>query len=238
MSNKSGAIVIFIKTPGFSPVKTRLAKSIGKIPAETFHTLAAQATEAVVQDCVHKSEGGITPYFAVAEEKALNHPLWEKFTVISQGEGEVGDRLFKVYNELREKHRFVILVGADCPQMNVDHLAEAIQICDEAEQFVLGPCDDGGFFLFGGSKALPRELWQAIPYSSGQSTKVLNLLVKNMGTIKTMRPLFDVDTIDDLHKLEFEFASTLHHLGRDSLLPAQHLVLNWVKSVTSKNDHL
>ena len=38
----SGAIAVFVKTPGLSPVKTRLAAKLGKATAEAFHLASAQ----------------------------------------------------------------------------------------------------------------------------------------------------------------------------------------------------
>ena len=43
------AVAIFVKTPGLSPLKTRLAKGIGSALATEFHRRAAAAVSAVAR---------------------------------------------------------------------------------------------------------------------------------------------------------------------------------------------
>jgi hypothetical protein len=73
-------IAIFVKTPGLSPVKTRLAAAIGEKRALEFYRLAIEAVREVV------SASGLQACWAVAEETAD----WTGFPVIFQGEGALG----------------------------------------------------------------------------------------------------------------------------------------------------
>ncbi|HCO24225.1 MAG TPA: hypothetical protein DIT97_14715, partial [Gimesia maris] len=54
MLSKQGAIAVFVKTPGYSPLKTRLAQSVGTVQAEQFHILSAKAVAAVVQSVANQ----------------------------------------------------------------------------------------------------------------------------------------------------------------------------------------
>ncbi len=45
----SAAIAIFVKTPGLSPVKTRLAATIGEEKAKEFYLLSLKAVEKTVK---------------------------------------------------------------------------------------------------------------------------------------------------------------------------------------------
>src|SRR6476620_4510872 len=94
------AIAVFVKTPGMSPVKTRLAKTIGVQAAERFYLLSAASVEAVIREVVHhsfKPDVQLCPYWALAEEAADSYPLWQRFQKIFQGNGTLGDRLNQVY---------------------------------------------------------------------------------------------------------------------------------------------
>ena len=115
-SHNSGAIAIFVKTPGLSPIKTRLASSIGVSAAERFHLLSAKAIESVVLDAF-RAEPACIPYWAVAEKEAVHTPYWKSFQTIWQGEGSLGERLACVYDELIQQHSFVIFIGADSPHI-------------------------------------------------------------------------------------------------------------------------
>ena len=50
VTGRPGGAAIWVKTPGLSPVKTRLAASIGVEAAERFHLLSALAVAASIQE--------------------------------------------------------------------------------------------------------------------------------------------------------------------------------------------
>ena len=202
----TGAIAIWVKTPGLSPVKTRLAAAIGAEAAEEFYRLSVQAVAAVVRQAVAMPPERLTPYWAVAEEAALDHPIWQDFPKVYQGEGDLGARLSHVYDTLLQEHSWVIFIGADAPQITPGMLAEAAQILGETGDFVVGPAEDGGYYLFGGATALPNALWIAVPYSAGDTLEVFTALLQALGLIRYLPETIDVDTGDDLFRLGALFA--------------------------------
>jgi len=113
-------IAVFVKTPGLSPVKVRLAAKLGRKTAEAFHLAAAQSVSSVVQELSNLTD--IQSYYAVAEQAALNHSYWQDLPCLWQGEGGLGDRMAHIYQTLLAEHDFVILVGADIPQMTTAEL--------------------------------------------------------------------------------------------------------------------
>jgi len=84
----NGAIAVFVKTPGQSPVKTRLAASLGRENAELFHLTAARSVVSVTQQMKAKTD--IKNYYAVAEQSALEHHYWQDLPCLWQGEGGLG----------------------------------------------------------------------------------------------------------------------------------------------------
>ena len=46
--NSTSAIAIFVKTPGLSPIKTRLAKTLGQVAAENAYRLSVKSIKATV----------------------------------------------------------------------------------------------------------------------------------------------------------------------------------------------
>lgn len=216
----TGAIAIWVKTPGLSPVKTRLAATIGTEAAEEFYQLSAQAVAAVVRNAASNSPGFVTPYWAVAEADAVSNPAWREFPTIYQGEGGLGARLSHVYATLLQQHPWVIFVGADAPQITAELLGEAAQILDRSKDFVIGPAEDGGYYLFGGATPVARALWVAVPYSASNTLSVFADLLRPVGTIRYLPSLFDVDTADDLARLRPLLAAT------PGLTPEQHRLRN------------
>jgi len=165
----SGAIAVFVKTPGLSPVKTRLANKLGKQAAESFHLAAAQSVASVVQEL--SKIMGIRSYYAVAEQAALNHHYWQDLPCLWQGEGGLGERMAHIYQSLLAEHDFVILVGADIPQMATADLLDASEWLPHEEQvrLVFAPSIDGGFWAFGGNCNIPHAIWTDVVYSEADT---------------------------------------------------------------------
>lgn len=198
---KNGAIAVFVKTPGLSPIKTRLADSVGRTEAEKFHVFSAKCIEVTVLAATAKIFPAPKPYWAVAEEAGVIHPLWGSFQAIPQGNGGLGERLARVYSGLLQNHGFVILLGADSPQMETGLLVEAAHWAVKGD-FVLGPTEDGGFYVFSGSSPIEEVIWKRIPFSSSQTMGVLKKNLEPLGSIHFLPTLFDVDREDDLMKLK------------------------------------
>jgi rSAM/selenodomain-associated transferase 1 len=220
----TGALAIWVKTPGLSPVKTRLAETIGTQAAEEFYRLSAEAVGAVVRQAASAFPGLFTPYWAVAEEAALSHPAWRRFATVYQRGGDLGARLSYVYDTLLQRHPWVIFIGADAPQITPELVAEAAQVLSETGDFMLGAAEDGGYYLFGGATALPRAVWIAVPYSASNTLEVFADLLQAFGPLQYLPEMFDVDTEEDLRRLGPLLARTPH------LLPEQSALRDWEHS--------
>lgn len=192
---KIGA-AIFVKTPGLSPIKTRLGKEIGKEEAEAFHLESAKK---VCEELLlfKKKTTGFAPHWAVAEEAGIYSPHWSSMPCLYQGNGELGHRLHRVYNQLIENYGAAFLLGSDSPEINSAILESAVTALKNRD-FVIGPATDGGFYLFGGKRKLEATLWDAVPYSTSQTAALLLREVKQLGTVQLIQTLSDIDTVEDL----------------------------------------
>ncbi len=222
---KNGAIAVFVKTPGLSPVKTRLGQAIGKSSAEVFYALSVEATQAVIFEVIKRSTlipMAMTGYWAVAESEGVAHPMWDQLAVIFQSDGELGRRLNCVYGELIKKYDFVILIGGDCPQIPLRRIFEAILFLSEGgNRFVLGPAEDGGFYLFGGTSFVAEEIWMKVPYSQTDTLSKIRQALMGLGETRELGLLRDIDTLDDLKALSDEKHDLIE------LLPSQRRVIEW-----------
>ncbi len=191
----STAIAIFVKTPALSPVKTRLAATIGVQKAQEFYHLSLKSVEKTVRNL------NVSAYWAVAEEGGLPDPLWQNFPCLHTGEGELGERQHHIYESLLAKHEHVLLVGADAPQLSKEYLEKAITTLD-TNDFVIGPACDGGYYLFGGRISLPQEIWRAVPWSTSTTRECLEKALPSKPV--HLSPLTDVDTKEDLVQMTTE----------------------------------
>lgn len=224
----SGALAIFVKTPGLSPVKTRLAATVGRPAAEEFHMLSAQAVAAVVRQAAVSR--ALQPYWATAEPESRKQLVWTGFPHVSQGTGGLGDRLAGVYDTLSRRHAFTIFLGADAPQLTPELLFEAIDKLELAakhpgrQAFVIGRAADGGFYLFGGRGRLEAALWQVVRYSTATAAEELIAQVALRGPVHELPVLSDLDDAGDIPQILAEFPSG------PLRLPEQQAVKDWLSS--------
>lgn len=190
-------LAILVKTPPLSPVKTRLWPRIGQRSAEAFHLASAEAVASVAQRAQIESE--LTTYWAVAERQALQSDAWSDMHKLAQGAGDLGVRMRRVYEQLRQLHSSAMLIGADAPQITTSHLVQAAQWLDATEpRLVIGHALDGGFWLFGGNVALPESTWTEVGYSRPDTAERFMRAMYQYGPFLDVGTLADVDEYDDI----------------------------------------
>ena len=224
--NPSGALVIFVKTPGLSPVKSRLAQEVGQKLSHEFYERSVRATAAVAREAQSRCPG-LAVYWAVAEFEGLAAPMWAGFPKLYQGEGSLGLRLSHVYQQTLQRHAFACFMGADSPHLEVSKLIHGIRETARwlREKFVMGEADDGGFYFFGGSIPVPETDWTSVPYSVSQTAQELSLRLELIAPVCKIERSFDIDLLDDLK----------HYLASQTLapelLPEQLDLIQWSREV-------
>lgn len=214
------ALAIFAKTIGSSPVKTRLAATIGRSQAEEFYRYSVDAVEDVVSHALTLMDDTLRPFWAVAEKECVADDRWSKFPSLWTGDGGLGERLHHVYSTLLNDHDAVLLMGTDSPQLSPRILVKATEhLLKENAPYVIGPCTDGGFYLFGGSQIVDKSVWTTTPYSCSNTLSLLLRHFSNDPTI-TLPIHQDVDIEADIEPL-------IRTLQTQLLLPRQTHLLHW-----------
>lgn len=199
-----GCIAVFAKTPELSPVKTRLADTIGQERAKEIYILCI---ECIQETLSQQNEYDVV--WALAEESAINHGFWQSrpFNKIWTGGGELGTRLHQIYSNLKEKYAATILIGTDSPQISSEIISDAIQMIKNTG-FVIGPAHDGGYYLFGGTDNISKDVWEAVPYSESNTRKIF---LENLGkNVEILQGLSDLDVIEDVSRIIAEMPKEMH----------------------------
>lgn len=203
----TAGIAIFVKTPGASPVKTRLAGTIGRAAADDWYRLSLRAVAETVQ-IVCALRDGAQAYWAIAETSALDDALWREFPCIAQSSSEadgLGERMCRVHTELVARHGAGMLLGADAPQLSPALLQQALDWIEHADaRAVIGPARDGGFWLFGGNRAQPASCWTKSAYSRSDTRILFLHAMRDAGAWLELPSVTDVDTAADLWSLRAE----------------------------------
>jgi glycosyltransferase A (GT-A) superfamily protein (DUF2064 family) len=100
-----------------------------------------------------------------------------------------------------------ILVGSDVPLLSAVHVLEAAEILQAHGGIVLGPADDGGYYLIGMTEAR-AELFDAIPWGTDSVLADTLRAAERIGVAaRLLHGGYDVDTIEDLRRLERDLAA-------------------------------
>lgn len=201
------AIAVMARAPQPGQVKTRLVPPLS-------HERAAELYRCLLLDKLQQVAEipGIDPYLAYTPLEARSSMLTvlpAGFTLIPQAGSTLGDRLHRLSAILLERgHPAVLLTDSDSPTLPPPYLLDAIgHLQSKATDLVLGPTEDGGYYLIG-LKRPCRALFDDIPWS-GPTVLMDTLRHATMQQLQVaMLPSwFDVDTPDDLARLRRDLAT-------------------------------
>lgn len=192
---RAPGIAVFVKTPGVSPIKTRLAASIGCRAAVQVYQACVDCVREAVEEAVRLSP--MVAYWAVAESGS--HAAWKSWPVLCQGEGDLGERMARVSTRLLARHPVALLLGADVPGISAQAIVEAVRSLQRADpRGVLAPAADGGFVLVGTNRLLPIDTWTAPSYGGPQACRgFLDAAAGHLG-LDLLAVQQDLDTLEDL----------------------------------------
>jgi rSAM/selenodomain-associated transferase 1 len=131
------------------------------------------------------------------------------FTLRPQRGGDLGQRMHAVFEELLVDggYESAILIGSDLPLFTAAHFAAARDRLRKDWDVALGPAADGGYYLIGLRTPVAR-LFEDIDWGAGT---VLFDTVRNAVRLglapKIIERLYDLDTIEDLRRLERDLTS-------------------------------
>jgi uncharacterized protein len=188
------SICVFAKPPEPGSAKTRLIPAVGTDGA-------AALAEAFLQD-TWSTVGSLSWARPVIASTAPFQPrgLEAAPEIWLQGEGDLGERLERIFRRALLESEFAFALGADSPGLPARLLEQAREAMREADA-VMGPCEDGGFYLLGLRKC-PAGLLAGIRWSEAGTFEQVRTRLKSAGMrILVLDSWFDVDLPEDLEKL-------------------------------------
>lgn len=200
---------IFAKACSPGRVKTRLAAGVGEENAATIaerflHTLVDRLAGTTKQKVIGFAPANSGDWF-----RERFDDTWE---LQPQCEGDLGDRMRHYFATAFAKGaERVVLLGADSPNLPLEYVEQAFEQL-KTQRLVLGPTGDGGYYLIGASGVVP-PVFDAMPWSSNQLWQATETELKAIdwreGDQWSRLPSwYDVDTIEDLQRLQADLANT------------------------------
>jgi rSAM/selenodomain-associated transferase 1 len=186
------AVAVFLKAPRLGTVKTRLAADVGDRHALRLYRVMATRALAAVRDAGLEPTVWFTPTDAAPEMRLWLGDGWD---LRPQASGDLGARLQAAEHAVTPGRAW-LAIGADCPRLDATALVYAAALAD-AGHVVLGPSEDGGYYLLGGRTPLP-PLFDAMPWSTSRLLDATRERLRRAGVPwRELALLRDVDTAAD-----------------------------------------
>jgi uncharacterized protein len=223
-------ICVFVKPPVAGKVKTRLIPIVGA-------NGAAALAEAFFRDTWNgvESLSWALPVVATTDVIDSNIIPRTETRVWLQGGGALDARIERILRRALRKTPFAIALGADSPGIPRQFLNRAHEALQSADA-VLGPCEDGGFYLLG-VRQCPSGMLSGIPWS--ESTTFARTLdrLKELGLKSTiLDPWYDIDRPEDLDRLRSEVARDVIAAPNTARVLARLENAEGIESVVSSED--
>lgn len=196
------------KAPRAGQVKTRLSPPLTPDEAAALNICFLRDTTAAISAAAANGLArGIAVYTPVGAEEAYAEILPKEFELVPQRGDGFGERLALATEDLLSLgFDSVCLIDSDSPTVPQRVYAEAADVLSQRDDTVmLGPSDDGGYYLIG-LKKLYRSLFTEIDWST---ERVLNQTIERAGQlglkVHLLPAWYDVDDRATLRRLCQEF---------------------------------
>ncbi|MFP6856371.1 MAG: TIGR04282 family arsenosugar biosynthesis glycosyltransferase [Roseibacillus sp.] len=205
----SRLLLVFLKEPLPSQVKTRLAAGVGSEQAVTIyramvHILLQQLgglEDCQLRICYAPDNAQDAIRFWILPEIMDSPEIDLDPDVIDfrpQGEGDLGVRLARATLQAFDAgFQKVAVIGSDCIEISSRWIHAAFAQLNEQHDAVIGPTPDGGYHILA-TKRAHLELFEGIPWSSSQAfATTLTRAEANKIATYQLPSLPDIDTEED-----------------------------------------
>ncbi|HET7033686.1 MAG TPA: TIGR04283 family arsenosugar biosynthesis glycosyltransferase [Casimicrobiaceae bacterium] len=190
---------VFAKSPVPGHVKTRLASAVGNEAAAAHH---ARFIELAMTTAVAARDAGVVDeieLWCTPDADAPAFAVWgnrDRVSLHTQDGTDLGARMRTALDSALARGARAILIGTDCPMLDVAHIAHAVaelETCDA----VFGPAEDGGYVLVGLSRRV--DAFSGVPWSAPDTMGATRRKLASSRTSWAELPtLWDIDEPRDL----------------------------------------
>lgn len=194
---KRRALLVFVKYPEPGRVKTRLAAAVGPEQAAVIYRRLAEAVFAKLPRDVD-----VRVLFDPPDCEAEFTSWLGAWTFERQADGDLGVRLATAFAEAfaRGYHQ-VAAIGTDCIELDAETFRETWAAL-EAHELVLGPSEDGGYYLIALSHPAVA-LFAGVAWSTERVfAETLERATAAQLRVHLLPDAHDVDTEDDWRRVE------------------------------------
>lgn len=190
-------LIIFIKNPERGKVKTRLARGLGEESALQIYRNLLNLTFKVTRALEVDRQVWYSK-FIPDQDSWISAGFEPK---IQQG-NDLGERMYTAFQKnLKKGYSNIIIMGSDCPEITTSYIENAFEALENHDA-VIGPANDGGYFLLG-LKKLNKWIFSNKKWSTSTVFSDTIKDFENLGWQWEQLPrLMDLDTLEDWEKIK------------------------------------
>ncbi|NEP43068.1 MAG: glycosyltransferase [Okeania sp. SIO2H7] len=195
-------LIIFTRYPEAGKTKTRLIPALGAEGAADFQRRMTEETVTKVGQLVAVCPLSLEVRFAGGNLALMESWLGSDLSYKEQGSGDLGDRMKLAFQTaFNSGIKRAVIIGIDCPGLNVEILQQAFEKLEEND-LVLGPAEDGGYYLIGLRRLIP-ELFRGINWGTDRVREQTVAIAQSLHlAISYLPQLPDIDRPEDLSILD------------------------------------
>lgn len=161
------ALAIMTKVPVPGKVKTRLSPPLTPEQAAELNTCFLRDISMSILRAITMSPARGVGVYTGGPASAYEHVLPNEFFLLPQrGESFTERLVFAAEDLFAVGFASVCLINSDSPSVPPENFAEAVlELADPRDRVILGPSDDGGYYLIG-IKHMHRRLFEDIDWST------------------------------------------------------------------------
>ncbi len=203
-------LVIFVRNPEKGKVKTRLAEDFGEEETlELYKNFIKDILERTASDRYKTRVFSWPP----GSDVHLMKTFGKSHEYRHQKGGDLGKRMYHAFvDTFAEGFERVILIGSDIPHIDFSVIEEGFFKLEKSDA-VIGPANDGGYYLIGFHKGkLSEEFFKEIEWGV---ESVYRKTIDKLSTVKhsTVESMSDIDYFEDLVNF---YKTECKDLGEDS----------------------
>jgi len=190
------------KVPRAGTVKTRLQPPLTPSEAAELNICFLRDIAAAISAAGERSQG-VGVFTPAGSEKEYEDVLPPHFDLIPQRGNGFGERLTNAVDDLLHVgFESCCLINSDSPTATVEAFRQAaIQLQGADDRIVLGPSDDGGYYLIGMRK-LHQHLFEEIDWSTERVFAQTDERAREVGLkVQVLPKFYDVDDGATLRRL-------------------------------------
>ncbi len=204
LPDPSNALIVVAKRPAPGRTKTRLSPPLSP-------QLASQLYECFLLDTLDqvRQVQGAQKVIAYFNEPGYFQRLAPDFQMIRQEGANLGARLDHALTMyLSQGYQRVVIMDSDSPTIPPAYLSHSFTALADGADVVLGPCEDGGYYLIGIKKPAPRLLREVHMSTTTVAEETIALAKEEGLNLVSLPVWYDVDDMTSLARLSRELGET------------------------------